>query len=478
MNGAEELLDLVGKKSSAKEVIIALQEATERLKTLLHHNDDDDVDENGEADDNGIVTLHSQVCRLLGLYSSALPRLAKRKKTPAEVLRPIFSDLEDLIRLSAPNVSQPEGRALIESVSFLVSSLHDWIGKELQERAECMLILLNLMRTTVEQYANAIGAELAQKAFARQFPRLIVPTAPSPKATAADVGFKALVAIEKLGVKKSLLVSHPSVGSLVLLAHSKSFTFDAGSLVSFIPIITTTLQANIGIDETLALLLRSIGALHSSTPRLDLPIDVLVPLVQLLPPIAGSHPDPQSRHVTLRLLSLVLSLAPSPIRLRLLKELLTDEETSSPQMRVAAIGLVKEAVMESLSKPEPDAFTSPLFLHELGSSLLFQKNSNPALGAEMGVVDFLESSEPLRLIECLGLLYVLVQRDVTNRTTIRSRVVLNDINSALLHPLETRLLRWKQETQESDDPDAALQLDILEMWLERNRSAIGSIKTS
>lgn len=100
-----------------------------------------------------------------------------------------------------------------------------------------------------------------------------------------------------------------------------------------------------------------------------------------------------------------------------------DSEGVAPQMRVAAIGLVKQAVMEALAAPSstvqsnPNPFASPAFMRTF-APLVFVPHL-PPLDQEGDIEDdleaFLQSLEPLRLVESLGLYYVVLQRDVGNK---------------------------------------------------------------
>lgn len=187
------------------------------------------------------------------------------------------------------------------------------------------------------------------------------------------------------------------------------------------PIILASIQSNTALDETLALLLDTLGSFRNTVPRPNLAVDILVPLAHVLAPLASVHPDPPTRHATFRVLSTVLAFSPSLIRMKLLKDLVTDEDESMQQMRVAAVGLVKEAVLEALNAPRtasgpPNDFMSPLLMQEIGSALFLKQAENLA----PTVVEFLESAEPLRLIESMGLLYVLLLRDVDNRVGARA----------------------------------------------------------
>ena len=65
--------------------------------------------------------------------------------------------------------------------------------------------------------------------------------------------------------------------------------------------------------------------------------------------MASSHADPLTRHQAFRVLSLLLVASEPQLRFRHLLELTSDSEF--PQMRVASVGLVKEALLKTLSLP-------------------------------------------------------------------------------------------------------------------------------
>lgn len=165
----------------------------------------------------------------------------------------------------------------------------------------------------------------------------------------------------------------------------------------------------------LSILIKYLAPLRSLIPRSELEVDLIIPLIHLLPPLASNHPDPDIRHYTFRVLSLVLGLSPSPVRFQLLKELLSDEDTP-PQMRTAAVGLLKEAVMEGLSADAQSVFASPLLLSTFGPIIL--RPDPPDILDTATREDFLDGPEPLRLVECLGFYYVWFQRDRDNRVSL------------------------------------------------------------
>ena len=185
-------------------------------------------------------------------------------------------------------------------------------------------------------------------------------------------------------------------------------------MTDFFPIVLSSIQTNVALDEVLSVLINTFAPLRSATALLQLDTDLIIPLAHLLPHLASNHSEPDIRHYTFRILSLVLGLAPPPVRFGLLKDLLADEDMP-PQMRIAAIGLLKEAVLEALSGQGQNIFASRHLLATFGPLVL-----RPVPFGSFDTVtldEFLDSPEPLRLVECLGFYYVLLQRDQNNRVS-------------------------------------------------------------
>ena len=157
------------------------------------------------------------------------------------------------------------------------------------------------------------------------------------------------------------------------------------------PVVLTSLQANVALDEALALLFVVFFPALPNTPLNPSP-DITIPLSTLLPALCSVHPDAPTRHLAFRLLGQVLRVSPPPLRLQVLRDLLAPSEDAFPQMRVAAIGLVKDAVIASLGSvtPETQLFASPLMLATLGPFLLRPSPSdlfdmNPSLEDFVGM---------------------------------------------------------------------------------------------
>jgi len=242
---------------------------------------------------------------------------------------------------------------------------------------------------------------------------------------------------------------------LVLIAHapaSEHLTIPV--LVSLFPLILTCLQSNVALDSTLAILLKVLCT--APLPQAELSPDLIIPLTTILPSLCSAHPDASTRHIVFRILGRVLHLTPSILRLQILRDLISPSEDGSPYMRMAAIGLVKEAVLEALLDPTTErVFASPILLRTIGSHI-FCLDPPDLLVSISGVDELKDSPEPARLVECLNLYYILLSRDVENRTGIRDPETIRSIESSLLGPLRSALGKWKSEAL----PLAALQISM------------------
>lgn len=200
---------------------------------------------------------------------------------------------------------------------------------------------------------------------------------------------------------------------LMLLAHSKvEFANSDKAFRAMLPILLVSIQGNTVLDETLSFLLKTLH--QRQNPASELSPEIAAPLCNLLPSLASAHPDSVVRHQSFRILSMLLSSSAPQLRLETLKELTS--ESVFPQMRVAAVGLVKEAVLDGLATPGANIFASPLFVQVLGP-VLFRPNPPDLFTTHISLKDIEESSELPRLVECLALYYVIIQRDVRNRVS-------------------------------------------------------------
>lgn len=125
----------MGECSPPKEVLIAVQEAIERLESAYE-------DEDGDEDDGKDASVPDELVTLIELYSSCasprlvsvlviscsvgIPRLKLRRKTASETISPLCSDLESALHLCGGCSSRDQGRTLLVSVSHLVEKTATW----------------------------------------------------------------------------------------------------------------------------------------------------------------------------------------------------------------------------------------------------------------------------------------------------------------------------------------------------------------
>ncbi|GBE89054.1 hypothetical protein SCP_1500560 [Sparassis crispa] len=83
-DGADKLIHIMGQESSAKEVVMVVQEVAEHLEYLSQ------AGEQVEEVDCGLSPL-KQIDRLVRLYAHCVPRLPKRNKLPSQVMEPLLS---------------------------------------------------------------------------------------------------------------------------------------------------------------------------------------------------------------------------------------------------------------------------------------------------------------------------------------------------------------------------------------------------
>ena len=244
------------------------------------------------------------------------------------------------------------------------------------------------------------------------------------------------------------------MASVVLLAHWNPPPSPI-ALSSIIPYISPLLQSGTAVDEVLFLLLNH-AHYH---PTRSTPIDSLIqPLITL----CSTSPDPIQRNTAFVALSQLSKPLHPAQQITLFIELLSPETDPFPQMRVAAVGMVKEAVSEALSAAAllpPDKqrhhaglLASPQLFAHLGQYFLRSEPpellSGPLDGFDVDA--FLESSEPTRLHLCLSLYYMLLVQDVSNlvsgvcywvivldnlQTGVRDAGSIRETSASLLRPL-------------------------------------------
>ncbi|KAI9444189.1 hypothetical protein H4582DRAFT_1919943 [Lactarius indigo] len=454
-DGTDELLAVIAHQCSAKEVMVAAQEVVEHLRSDA--GEAEDVDNLSEG-----VNLAVQFARITSLFAKAIPRLVLRK-SPSQTLAPL-AELEQFVSTATKSATVAESRSLLRGASLLVQELGTWVqgrtGDDTAELTASYVILTSFLDRTLEACADLIQSYVAQRAFEACFPRLSVRSViPGDWKDGQDVVLLAVGAFGTLG-RPLLSDPNPNLASLVLIAHALAPNDpNVPLLVSAFPAILTSIQSNIALDASLAILLK--------VP--ELPGHIIIPLTTFLPSLCSVHPDASTRHIAFRILARVLQIAPPMLRLQVLRDLISPSEGTSPHMRSAAIGLVKESVLEALSHPNREnVFASPFLLQTIGP-YIFRLDSSDLLTTIDGADASNDSPELARLVECLGLYYILLLRDVENRTGIKDPGTIRSVESSLLGPIRSAL-------GECGKNSGTLPLAALQIALERAEDALVTTK--
>ncbi|KIY61511.1 hypothetical protein CYLTODRAFT_405518 [Cylindrobasidium torrendii FP15055 ss-10] len=466
---AARLLVYIGDQGNARETILATQEETRKLRIKLSDGKFDEYDETMRRP-NAIVLS------ILRLYASALPRVQHRKKSPQEILRTIVPDLVSALNEASEYGNTTEARSIISTVVELVQRSLDWVKSKPdiseEDSTACGELLKSLLREAVGAYAQLIKSHLSGRTFVRCFPKYRMTTKLEAGEEDWEVGAEAmrsaLSLLVRLGVQVDRLVTQPSFVHLVLVAHSDDISSKTlFHLQAFQPVILSAIQTNTILDETLSFLIEVIHT-HSASPMSP---EVAIPLCHVLPALASVHQSANVRHQTFRILSLILGMVDPALRMQILKDLCTDEQF--PQMRVAAVGLVKEAILSALNATEESIFASPRLLQGLGT-VIFRTDPIDFCEQKPTLEELQDSTEPQRLAECLSLLYILLMRDKgKNRTGIWDKDNLKNIDKVLLAPLKTMLesLFENEEVQQSHS-HSIMPLVALQTGLERVQNVL------
>jgi len=144
---ARDLINLIGECGSAKEVIMAVQEAAEKLERAFEEDSDgEDEDESkiGSPKPHRTTSNVGQLKIMLELYASgefhsvftrfhsfrycsvAIPRTKLRRKSASETIRPLFKELEHILQISGSRASCQEARTILSSTALLARSIHSW----------------------------------------------------------------------------------------------------------------------------------------------------------------------------------------------------------------------------------------------------------------------------------------------------------------------------------------------------------------
>ncbi|EIW77303.1 hypothetical protein CONPUDRAFT_92464 [Coniophora puteana RWD-64-598 SS2] len=596
--GTVDLVTLIADQVDPREIVVIIQEVVEYLQSAIDYD---------EEDTDGTSAPVTQIIHLVILCARALPRSRIRRTSAYGILQPVMANLELLISTVGHVEVKADGRRLLREISTLITTLFRWVETSgtPDDAAKTKICLSTLADTTVRACVRSIRASLAARLFEQHFSRLIVTSAVEPD---WEEGHRAMLqvinALSVIGITPGMISPTPAFSQLIYLAHSPVPLPPPIPLLHNIhSLLLTSIQMNLALDESLFLLLSSLSRLRAlsqltssdhmsattptavfgparppshafspssktsahpnnngglpsvpaSLPRAELPVDIVSSLSTVLPSLASTHTDPFIRHVTLRTFSLLLWLAPPTLRLEILLELTS--ESAIPQMRAAAIGLVKEAVLDALeregsgrvngggavtdaangsprsvassgssgsmgsprsgvsdghSPPPPplpggggegssspdgsptrpglaspgsrktsssrsvnakakNPFASPLLLQAFGP-VLFRTIPDDYLVNVSCAADLEESLEPSRIAESLSLYYVIVQRDVDNRTGVRDTSSIESVEASLLRPLRLFLEDWLR------DHEPILPLVSLKLGLDRVDEALAVLR--
>ncbi|KAL5514388.1 hypothetical protein ACEPAG_2476 [Sanghuangporus baumii] len=467
----DEILSLLAECGNAKETVMAVQESLERLYHDLISSDDFDG-----------IKAFLRLERLFRLYIGAIPRLKLRRRSASETLKPLFSNVVPVVETVSGHLKRSEYDSLTQLACHLVSCTSSWSAQQGNEQDHS--VVKTLCRSILSaSVANLTGTNMAQHKFKSCSPRLfqIPKEGANPESDALlqdcfDTALSLSYSIDKL-------LQERTTGSVVLLsiflsrAVSSTSMSSANSLLSSVfPVLIAALQSNTSIDATLNILLHILYPSTSNTTT-SIDPDYIPPLSSALASIASTTPDPQIRLIAFRILGALLARAPPLEHMTLLRDLLS--ETPFPSMRVAAVGLLKDAVLEALRpNARPNPFASPDMLRTFGYIVLRPDPpdlfSKPATRASLE--SFMETQEPKRLVECLAFYYVLLMRDENNVTGVRDPSQIKSVEKDFLSPLRDALNAWEViEDIPTVDDQVGMALAALETNLERIDEAYGKL---
>lgn len=280
-----------------------------------------------------------------------------------------------------------------------------------------------------------------------------------------------LTTLRAMNLSPQDISDNPTMSSLIMLAHvQESYPLPQDLSFKLHSMIMTSIQTNFALDESLFLIFRCVT---QDRTQPDFPPHLATSLCVVLPALASTHLDPFIRHFSLRLIALILARLPSLLQQQILMTLASGAEL--PQMRAAAIGLLKEFVLEALQitalPSKQNVFASPLLITSFGP-ILFRTMPSDYLSTVQVADDIEKSLEPSRIAEVLSFYYVLLQRDKDNKTGIRDPDNIASVESSLLRPLRSFLEKWS-----NSEAKPILSVISLQIGLERIDYAVQTIRS-
>lgn len=459
---AVDLIDLISENSSPKEVLIVIQETLEQLVR------EDDVEEE--------CFLGSVQCliNVIVMSTKSVPRLTLGKRTALSVISPLVAGVSSAVTSLGSHFTRDNGRSLLAVVSRMSEAFYTWVFKTCSEAdaAKARTFIRLLLDTTIIACASCIRASLCARAFEMHYPRLTLSSAIEPEWQEGELAIRSvLTTLRAIALSPQDVLDNPTMSSLIILAHEQDSYLLPKDLSSKLhSMLMTSIQMNFALDESLFLIFRCVTQDRTTH---DFPPDLATSLCIVLPALASTHLDPFIRHFSLRLIALILARLPSMLQQQILMTLASDAEL--PQMRAAAIGLLKEFVLEALQVPalsgEQNVFASPLLIRSFGPILF--RTMPPDYFSEVQVAGDIEKSlEPSRIAEVLSFYYVLLQRDKDNKTGIRDPDTIASVESSLLRPLRSFLEKWLDT-----EAEPILSVISLQIGLERIDYAVQIIRS-
>ncbi|GAA5900067.1 hypothetical protein JCM5296_002046 [Sporobolomyces johnsonii] len=514
---AHNSLLLVSKWSNPKEIVIGLEEKLAAIKLPEDTDEEDEQEEQYgtfEARDAAVSLV-----TFMEMYALCLPSIKAKRPLNfvSAAVETLISALTHVVRDGAfpppKRGSQDEGSAELDELALDVFEgvLHfieklmesEFLQKDDKDWQMSILNFQALLESTVGLFHEYAALELASSFFLSRYPRYRQPSYrdfSSPRREGLWQRIcQSLFQSLNYDLSHILRGSRPpaqKTGSFVLLVHylalypgTKSTDFGDASpndlLSTTMGLIRAPFQGEVAVqlgeDETLFWMWWCVEKQLQLTLDEGVEETVLFPLVEILSSLSALSPVPQTRWLAFRLLShLVVNGVGSPsypgseqTQLVLLKELV--EECTFDPLRVAAVGLVKEVMMDKFQRAASDpAFTSlflsPLFFQELAPTL-FRFDPSDLLTNRLNDLSAEEFAEKHHrgVVQKLGLCYFLLVRDRENKTGIHSPSSLASTETYFLAPLRAQLARWL-------DGDGSASLDLpTRMDLQVVREAMGRV---
>ncbi|KZT41633.1 hypothetical protein SISSUDRAFT_1042743 [Sistotremastrum suecicum HHB10207 ss-3] len=450
-----EFLKLLARRASPKEVTLTVQESLEQMHSKMNNELDD------SSEDPGWIDLQvSHLISLIDMYGEAIPRLRPRKNILSPTLTPLFTDLRRIIVDISVHLEVAQGRALVRSVSRMVASVHVWVtqrgSSDPKDLSDSKSMLVGLVLTTLEACQYQIQSCLAIRTFQRLYPKIAFNMRPAEGWQDGDSMITEVA--ENLALIRANTSSELRLGDLIIGSHVPDYQ-KVGKWrgPDFLAVTASALASNIATDESLAMLLMSCNEmLQQNEPMSPMASSQIL---QYLAAMASLDPDPSMRLITFRLMSMILTLTPTVDRLHILADLI--EQFPAPQMRVSAINLTKEAVLQALDDPSPSLFASSDFFRSLGPKIFRHEILGPE-NSSTTQEEFCESAEPARVTECLSLYFIMLRRDRDDRTGVRNPDTRQLIESRFLAPLRIALSEWDNpgSTHHHFSPLAGLRIAL------------------